>query len=156
MLARFLVSFALIVFLAQAASACDKLVFEEYSGVRYERYAFQLFKNITLDQCRRICRLYAECQLFNMVWSEDGRTTGNCEVFNVKDQLLKDIAPDSKSSFFCKHSYRYFDKSSVIICFLVGIYLLTHFPLNIPGTPFFIVSASTTKTTTPKLSELGG
>ena len=117
MLARAVVNAALILLLSQLTSACDKLVFEEHSGVRYKGDVIQIYSNIELDQCRRICTLYAECEAFNMIWSAESRTKGTCEVFDVKGRLWRNFLSDRSSSFFCKHSYIYFAKFDTISCF---------------------------------------
>ena len=106
-----------ILLLSQVASACYRLVFEEHSVFRYKGDVIQIYSNIALDQCRRICTLYAECEAFNMIWSAENRTKGTCELFNVKGMLWRHFLSDRSSSFFFKHSYMYFDKFDTISCF---------------------------------------
>ena len=68
------------------ALACDKASFIPVSGARHPARVIQRSEAVTVGQCKRLCRMYAECYGFNMKWSDAVESSGSCEVLHLGDR----------------------------------------------------------------------
>ena len=77
-----------------------KVLFTEVSDHASPVFEVELY-NLTTSQCTRICRMYAECYAFNMVWSTTDR--GLCQVMTgYRSQHMGELRSEIGTFYFCK------------------------------------------------------
>ncbi|KAK2140520.1 hypothetical protein LSH36_1327g00015 [Paralvinella palmiformis] len=97
---KFLLPLLLISFTDKAVPSCRVSIFKPHHRARYEGSTIQTFADLRLDQCERICRLYTECHIFNMKWTDDNRVSGICRLLDGKEENPRNIIEDPSFSYF--------------------------------------------------------
>jgi len=99
---RLLLPLILMSLTAEVHSSCHLSVFIPHHQVRYHGSVIQTFDGLRVDQCERICKLYTECHIFNMKWTDDNRASGICQLLEVTNENPRNVIEDSSFSYFCK------------------------------------------------------
>jgi hypothetical protein len=105
----------------EAIDACVKLNFEIVEHKLHPGITLETTSSITMEACRRMCRLTVECYRYNMMWpSTVERSIGTCQLLPLKRPGDQDILKTD-------HSASYYGKEIMIICLQLCSEMLNYY-----------------------------
>ena len=103
--------------LVETLSGCRKSEFFAINGFTIKNITIiQTEHSATVEQCHRMCRLYTECEAFNMGWADLTQTRGRCEI--LRTSTRKGHVENSSSSIYSKLLFNQINKC--FACFVLS------------------------------------
>ncbi len=89
-----------ILYLVTLSLCCEKEYFERVDGNINMAPVLQSLSSVTMETCRRVCRLTFQCYHFNMLW--DTTSVGTCKILALQKGAL---TTDTGGSYYCKYYF---------------------------------------------------